>query len=156
MLRSAGDLASLALEGIGVTVVPRPVAEAIVTADHADCVLTLDDPQALLPLALAHRDPAPTSPAAQAFLRLALARLPAETAVGADTPTMSGWSWNHARTAASREAAVRWRRGQECGLPGELLERRLFGFHPEAGGDSEPDDQDGCEEAEDHRDAVVD
>ncbi|MER7922356.1 LysR family transcriptional regulator [Streptomyces sp. NPDC096057] len=90
VLRSAGDLASLALEGIGVTVVPRPVAEAVVPADHADCVLTLNDPQALLPLALAHRDPAPTSPAAQAFLRLALARLPVETAVGPDTPTMSG------------------------------------------------------------------
>jgi DNA-binding transcriptional LysR family regulator len=74
-LRSAGDLASLALEGIGVTVVPRPVAEAIVPADHADCVLRLDDPQAMQPLALAHRDPAPASPGAQAFLRLALARL---------------------------------------------------------------------------------
>ncbi|MFJ8107904.1 LysR family transcriptional regulator [Streptomyces sp. NPDC096132] len=77
-LRSAGDLASLAFEGIGVTVVPRPVADAIVPADHADCVLRLDDPQALQPLALAHRDPAPTSPAAQAFLRLALARLPGQ------------------------------------------------------------------------------
>ncbi|MEV5958843.1 LysR family transcriptional regulator [Streptomyces sp. NPDC051987] len=75
-LRSAGDLASLALEGIGVTVVPRPVAEAIVPAEHAECVLRLDDPQALQPLALAHRDPAPSSPAAQAFLRMALARLP--------------------------------------------------------------------------------
>ncbi|MGW4912746.1 LysR family transcriptional regulator [Streptomyces sp. NPDC004270] len=81
-LRSAGDLASLAFEGIGVTVVPRPVAEAIVPADHADCVLRLDDPQALQPLALAHRDPAPTSPAAQAFLRLALARLPGEGTPG--------------------------------------------------------------------------
>ncbi|MEU6371613.1 LysR family transcriptional regulator [Streptomyces sp. NPDC046909] len=75
-LRSAGDLASLALEGIGVTVVPRPVADAVVPADHADCVVRLEDPQALAPLALAHRDPAPASPAAQAFLRLALARLP--------------------------------------------------------------------------------
>jgi len=76
-LRDTGDLTSLALEGIGVTVVPRPVADAIVPADHADCVLRLDDPQALQPLALAHRDPAPASPAAQAFLRLALALLPA-------------------------------------------------------------------------------
>ncbi|WP_030596687.1 LysR family transcriptional regulator [Streptomyces fulvoviolaceus] len=81
-LRSAGDLTSLAFEGIGVTVVPRPVAEAIVPDDHADCVLRLDDPQALQPLALAHRDPAPTSPAAQAFLRLALARLPGEGTPG--------------------------------------------------------------------------
>lgn len=81
-LRSAGDLASLAFEGIGVTVVPRPVAEAIVPHDHGDCVLRLDDPQALQPLALAHRDPAPTSPAAQAFLRLALARLPGEGTPG--------------------------------------------------------------------------
>ncbi|MFG3289251.1 LysR family transcriptional regulator [Streptomyces sp. NPDC048179] len=77
-LRNAGDLASLALEGIGVTVVPRPVADAVVPAEHADCVLRLDDPQALQPLALTHRDPAPTSPAAQAFLRLALTRLPGE------------------------------------------------------------------------------
>ncbi|WP_037821032.1 LysR family transcriptional regulator [Streptomyces sp. NRRL B-3229] len=75
VLRSAGDLASLALEGIGATVVPLPVAEAVVPAEHADCVLRLDDPQALLPLALAHRDPAPTAPAAQAFLQLALTHL---------------------------------------------------------------------------------
>lgn len=81
-LRSAGDLASLAFEGIGVTVVPRPVADAIVPAGHADCVLRLDDPQALQPLALAHRDPAPATPAAQAFLRLALTRLPGEGAPG--------------------------------------------------------------------------
>ncbi|MFF7260432.1 LysR family transcriptional regulator [Streptomyces sp. NPDC008159] len=81
-LRSAGDLASLALEGIGVTIVPRPVADAIIPADHADCVLRLDDPQALQPLALAHRDPAPASPAAQAFLRLALTRLPGPGAPG--------------------------------------------------------------------------
>ena len=74
-LRSAGELASLALEGIGVTVVPRPVAEAVVPADYADCVLRLDDPQALQPLTLSYRDPAPTSPASQAFLRLALTRL---------------------------------------------------------------------------------
>ncbi|MGP4013371.1 hypothetical protein [Streptomyces sp. 4N124] len=51
------------------------VAETIVPADHADCVLRLDDEQAQQPLVRAHRDPAPTSPAAQAFLRLALARL---------------------------------------------------------------------------------
>ncbi|MEV5843517.1 LysR family transcriptional regulator [Streptomyces sp. NPDC051985] len=76
-LRSAGDLATLAFRGIGVTVVPGPVAEGIVPDDHADCVLRLDDPQALAPLALAHLDPAPSSPAAQAFLHLALARLPA-------------------------------------------------------------------------------
>ncbi|WP_030326203.1 LysR family transcriptional regulator [Streptomyces sp. NRRL B-3229] len=79
-LRGAGDLTSLALEGIGVTVVPRPVAQAVVPAGHADCVLRLDDPQALQPLALAHRDPAPSSPAAQAFVRLALARLPSRQA----------------------------------------------------------------------------
>jgi len=74
-LRSAGDLASLAFEGLGLTIVPRPVAEAVVPSEHGDCVLRLDDPQALQPLALAHPDPAPTSPAAQAFLRVALARL---------------------------------------------------------------------------------
>lgn len=77
-LRNAGDLVSLAVEGIGVTVVPRPVADAIVPADHADCILRLHDCHALQPLALAHRDPAPASPAAQAFLRLALALLPRE------------------------------------------------------------------------------
>jgi DNA-binding transcriptional LysR family regulator len=82
-LRSAGDLASLAFEGIGVTVVPRPAAEAVIPADHADCILRLHDPQALQPLALVHRDPAPTSPAAQAFLRLALTRLP-----GGQTPDL--------------------------------------------------------------------
>ncbi|WP_405719724.1 LysR substrate-binding domain-containing protein [Streptomyces sp. NBC_01537] len=84
-LRGAGDLASLALEGIGVAIVPRPVADEIVPNDHADCVLRLDDPQALQPLALAHRDPAPASPAAQAFLRLALARLPGDGSPGPDT-----------------------------------------------------------------------
>jgi DNA-binding transcriptional LysR family regulator len=89
-LRSAGDLASLALEGIGVTVVPRPVATAIVPAEYADCVLRLDDPQALLPLALAHRDPAPTSPAAQAFLQLALARLTPDGAAAIDAAAASG------------------------------------------------------------------
>jgi DNA-binding transcriptional LysR family regulator len=74
-LHSAGDLAALALEGIGVTVVPTPVAEAVVPDGDADCVLRIDDPQALQPLALAHRDPVPSSPAGQAFLRLALERL---------------------------------------------------------------------------------
>lgn len=81
-LRSAGDLASLALEGIGVTLVPNPVAEAVVPADHADCVLRLGDPQALQPLALSYRDPAPASPAAQTFLRLAIARLTPDGAAG--------------------------------------------------------------------------
>ncbi|MEE1765120.1 LysR family transcriptional regulator [Streptomyces sp. SP18BB07] len=90
-LHSAGDLTSLAFEGIGVTVVPRPVADAVVPTDHADCVLRLDDPQALQPLAFAHRDPAPTSPAAQAFLRLALARLPGEGTPGLEeTAATSG------------------------------------------------------------------
>jgi DNA-binding transcriptional LysR family regulator len=74
-LQSAADLTSLAVEGIGVTVVPRPVANAVVPADVADCVLRIDDPQALIPLALSYRAPAPASPAAQAFLRLALARM---------------------------------------------------------------------------------
>ncbi|MDQ0711614.1 hypothetical protein QFZ55_001066 [Streptomyces luteogriseus] len=60
------------------------MTEAIVPADHADCVLRLDDPQALHPLALAHRDPAPTSPATQAFPRLALVRLPGEGTPGLD------------------------------------------------------------------------
>jgi DNA-binding transcriptional LysR family regulator len=86
MLRSAGELASLALEGIGVTVVPRPVAEAIVPADHADCTLHVDDPQALQPLALTYREPAPASPAAQAFLRLALARLSPHEPAGLTAP----------------------------------------------------------------------
>ncbi|MEU1573213.1 hypothetical protein ABZ519_18965 [Streptomyces collinus] len=58
--------------------VPRPEADAIVPAEHTDGVLRLDDPQALQPLALAHRDPAPAFPAAQAFLRLALTRLTGE------------------------------------------------------------------------------
>lgn len=37
--------------------VPRPAAEAIVPAEYADCVLRLDDPQALLPLTLARLIP---------------------------------------------------------------------------------------------------
>lgn len=74
-LQSPADLTALALAGIGVTVVPRPVAEAVASADDAGCVLRIDDPQALQPLALGHRDPAPASPAAQAFVRLALTRL---------------------------------------------------------------------------------
>lgn len=74
-LQSTGDLAGLALEGIGVTLVPRPVTDAVVPAEHADCVLRLDDPEALQPLALSYREPAPAAPAAQAFLRLALNRL---------------------------------------------------------------------------------
>lgn len=82
VLRNAGDLASLAMEGIGVTVVPRPVAEAIIPADHADCVLRLDDPQAAQPLALGYRDPAPASPAAQTYLRLVLTRLMPDATTG--------------------------------------------------------------------------
>jgi DNA-binding transcriptional LysR family regulator len=73
-LRNPADLANLALQGLGVAVVPRPVARAVVPTDLADCVLRLTDPQALQPVALVHRDPEPSRAPVQAFLRLVRSR----------------------------------------------------------------------------------
>lgn len=54
--------------------VPQRVAQAV-ASDLADCVLRLDDPRAVQPISLVHRDPKPSGPAALAFLDLALNRL---------------------------------------------------------------------------------
>ncbi len=75
-LRNPSDLASLALTGIGVAVVPSSVTDAVVPPELADCVLPLADARATQPVALIHVDPAPTSGPAQAFLRMAAARWP--------------------------------------------------------------------------------
>jgi DNA-binding transcriptional LysR family regulator len=75
-LRDPSDIASLALQGIGVAVVPRRVAVGSAGQEMADCVLRLDDPRATQPVSLVHRDPAPPGREALAFLRLARGRLP--------------------------------------------------------------------------------
>jgi DNA-binding transcriptional LysR family regulator len=69
-LRNPADLASLALRGLGVTIVPAPVAETAAAGEFESCILRLTDTQALQPVAFIHRDPAPARPAVQAFLRL--------------------------------------------------------------------------------------
>lgn len=73
-LRNPADLAALALQGLGVAVVPLPVARAVAAGSLADCVLRLTDPQAVQPVALVHRDPAPSRAPVQAFLRLVESR----------------------------------------------------------------------------------
>ncbi len=73
-LRNPADLANLALQGLGVAVVPRPVALAVVPSELAECVLRLTDPQALQPVALVHRDPEPSRGPVQAFLRVVRSR----------------------------------------------------------------------------------
>jgi len=75
-LRNPADLASLAVQGIGVAVVPQGVALAAVAADLSDCVIRLDDPRATQPVSLVHRDPAPPTRPATAFLQLARTRWP--------------------------------------------------------------------------------
>ena len=75
-LRNPADLASLALEGIGVAVVPQGVAAASVPLSERACVLRLDDARASQPLALIYCDPEPHSHPVQAFLRLASERWP--------------------------------------------------------------------------------
>jgi len=76
-MRNPADLAALALQGLGVAIVPLQVAQAA-AAGQQDAILRLTDPQAVQPVALVHRDPAPASPAVQAFLRLVHSRWPAE------------------------------------------------------------------------------
>jgi DNA-binding transcriptional LysR family regulator len=72
-LRNPSDICSLALQGIGVAILPQRVA-SVIAADDADCVLRLDDQRAVQPISLVHRDPKPAGPAALAFLDLALGR----------------------------------------------------------------------------------
>jgi DNA-binding transcriptional LysR family regulator len=75
-LRNPADLAALALQGLGVAVVPRRVARAVATDQHEGCVLRLTDPQALQPVALAHQDPEPSRKPVKAFLNLIRTRWP--------------------------------------------------------------------------------
>lgn len=75
-LRSPADLVQLALQGMGAAIVPSSVAEAV-AGPGSDSILRLTDRQALQPIALVHRDPAPSDPAVQAFLRLVESRDPA-------------------------------------------------------------------------------
>ena len=77
-LRNPADLVSLALRGLGVAIVPRRVANAVVAENLADCVLRLTDPQAIQPVALVHRQPEPTQQPVRAFLNLVRARWPAQ------------------------------------------------------------------------------
>ena len=75
-MRNPADLAALALQGLGAAIVPLQVAQAATPADQQPSVLRLADPQAMQPVAFVHRDPAPASPAAQAFIRLVHSRWP--------------------------------------------------------------------------------
>jgi DNA-binding transcriptional LysR family regulator len=75
-MRNPADLAALALQGLGVAIVPLQVAQAAVPAGQQPSMLRLADPQAMQPVALVHRDPSPASPAVQAFLWLVHSRWP--------------------------------------------------------------------------------
>jgi len=75
-MRNPADLAALALNGLGVTIVPLQVAQAATTTSQRPSVLRLADPRAVQPVAFVYRDPAPANPAAQAFIRLIDSRWP--------------------------------------------------------------------------------
>ena len=75
-MRNPADLAALALNGLGVTIVPLQVAQAATTISQRPSVLRLADPRAVQPVAFVYRDPAPANPAAQAFIRLIDSRWP--------------------------------------------------------------------------------
>jgi DNA-binding transcriptional LysR family regulator len=75
-MRNPADLAALALQGLGVAIVPLRVAQAATPAVQKDSVLRLADPQAVQPVAFACRDPEPADPAVQAFIRLVHSRWP--------------------------------------------------------------------------------
>lgn len=65
------DVARMAVLGLGVAVVPASVASALSEGSAGATgfsVLRLDDPEAVQPVALVFRDPAPSSPAAHAFI----------------------------------------------------------------------------------------
>jgi DNA-binding transcriptional LysR family regulator len=76
-MRNPADLAALALNGLGVAIVPLRVAQAATTIGQQSSVLRLADPRAVQPVAFVHRDPVPANPAAQAFIRLVHSRWPA-------------------------------------------------------------------------------
>ena len=78
-LRNPADLASLALQGLGVAVVPLAVAQSVVTDLDRDCIVRLADLRAVQPVAFIHRDPEPTVAPAQALFRLVAARWPIAT-----------------------------------------------------------------------------
>ena len=75
-MRNPADLAALALQGLGVAIVPLRVAQAATSAGQESGVLRLADPQAVQPVAFVHRDPEPANPAVQAFIRLVQSRWP--------------------------------------------------------------------------------
>jgi len=75
-MRNPADLAALARQGLGAAIVPLRVAQAATQPDQQAGILRLADPQAVQPVAFVHRDPAPASPAAQAFIRLVHSRWP--------------------------------------------------------------------------------
>lgn len=68
-LASLVDVTRMATLGLGAAVVPASVVERVEGAVPSR-VLTLADRDAVQPFALVYRDPAPTSPAARAFLEL--------------------------------------------------------------------------------------
>jgi DNA-binding transcriptional LysR family regulator len=84
-LRNPADLASLALQDLGVAVVPESVGNTV-AGDVDGCVVRLDDARATQPVALVHRDPEPTGAPAQAFLRLARSRRPSVAATRPAAP----------------------------------------------------------------------
>ena len=75
-MRNPADLAALALQGLGVAIVPLRVAQAADVGGPGASVLRLADPRAVQPVAFVHRDPAPANPAVQAFIRLVHSRWP--------------------------------------------------------------------------------
>jgi DNA-binding transcriptional LysR family regulator len=75
-MRNPADLAALALQGLGVAIVPLRVAQAATPAGQERSILRLTDPQAMQPVAFTHRDPEPADPAVQAFIRLVHSRWP--------------------------------------------------------------------------------
>jgi DNA-binding transcriptional LysR family regulator len=87
-MRNPADLAALALQGLGVAIVPLGVAQAAVPDSQRSSVLRLADPRAVQPVALVHRDPAPAKPAAEAFLRLLHARWPTTADQPAPAPVL--------------------------------------------------------------------
>jgi DNA-binding transcriptional LysR family regulator len=75
-MRNPADLAALALQGLGVAIVPLRVAQAATSVGQKPSVLRLADPQAVQPVAFVHRDPEPANPAVHAFIRLVHSRWP--------------------------------------------------------------------------------
>lgn len=64
------DVARMASLGLGVAIVPASVLAGVTEVEERGRVIRLIDPEAVQPLALVYRDPAPTSAAARAFIEL--------------------------------------------------------------------------------------